>query len=185
MDGSKSDFEACNSLQLAGSTAITLPRIFQRGSSMNKYYEDGISEMLAREEIRELRYRYCRAIDARDFEAVEACFTPDVLIDYGAVGKFESRDELLNMMRGYAESNAIIGLHTALNPIIEFTSSSSATVHWVSQFSSHDPDTGTSVKQSGTYTDQCVETKSGWQIKSAIYTMLFHNTQSSGRGSAV
>ena len=152
---------------------------------MSKYFEIGTEEILAREEIRELRYRYCRATDARDFEAVEACFTPDVCIDYGPVGKFDSRDALLNMMRGYAESNSIIGLHTALNPIIEFTSQSSATVSWVSQFSSHDPATGTSVKQSGTYTDQCVKTESGWKIKSAIYEMLFHNTQSSGQGSAV
>lgn len=151
---------------------------------MSKYFDDAVSEMLARDEIREVRYRYCRAIDARDFEAVEVCFTPDVCIDYGAIGKFESRDALLSMMRGYAESNSSIGLHTALNPIIEFTSSDSATVHWVSQFASHDPDTGASVKQSGTYTDHCVNTESGWKIQSATYCMLFHNTQSAGPGSA-
>jgi hypothetical protein len=133
---------------------------------MSKYFDDAISELMARDEIRELRYRYCRAIDSRGFDAVEACFTPDVCIDYGAVGKFESRDALLNMMRSYAESNSTIGLHTALNPIIAFTNPNSAIFHWVSQFSSHDPDTGTSVKQS------------------AIYSMLFHNTHSIGQGSA-
>ncbi len=151
---------------------------------MSEYFDDAIIELLAREEIRELRYRYCRAIDARDFEVVEACFTPNVCIDYGVVGKFESRDALLSMMRSYAESNSIIGLHTALNPIIEFTSSDNAIVHWVSQFSSHDPDTGTSVKQSGTFTDHCIKTEFGWRIQSAAYNMLFHNTHSSGQGSA-
>ena len=151
---------------------------------MSKYFDDAASEMLAREDIRELRYRYCRAIDTSDFEAVKACFTPDVCVDYGAVGKFNSRDELLNMMRSYAESNSTIGLHTALNPIIEFTGSINATVHWVSQFFSHDSGTGTSVKQSGTFTDHCIKAESGWKIHSATYNMLFHNTHSSGQGSA-
>lgn len=151
---------------------------------MSKYFEDGISEMLAREEIRELRYRYCRAIDAKDFDAVEECFTPDVCVDYGAVGKFESRDDLLGMMRGYAATNSVIGLHTVLNPIIEFSSNDNAIIHWVTQFSSYDPSTVSSVRQSGTFTDRCIKTKAGWRIQSATYTMLFHDSHSSGMGSA-
>lgn len=141
-----------------------------------------IQELLDREAIRELRYRYCRAVDAKDFDAVEACFTPDVTIDYGAIGRYESRDAILDMMRGYAETNSIIGLHTALNPIIEFTDAMNATVQWVSQFSSYDPVKGATIRQSGTYVDQCVKTAYGWQIKSCVYTMLFHDMHSSGQG---
>ena len=140
---------------------------------MNEHFEDIHQELISREEIRELRYRYCYATDTKDFELVRSCFTPDVIVDYGAAGKFESRDELLTMMMDYADSTAVIGVHTAINPIIDFTSQATATVHWISQFISYDPMTGTVVRQLGTYLDQCVKTQGGWRISAVIYNMLF------------
>ena len=49
-------------------------------------------ELLAREHIRDVIYRYCRALDSRDWEGVRACFAPDATINHdsysGPVDRF-------------------------------------------------------------------------------------------------
>jgi 3-phenylpropionate/cinnamic acid dioxygenase small subunit len=51
-----------------------------------------MQEMSDRLEIQDLLARYCHAIDARDWDALDAVFTPDARIDYsetgGAAGSF-------------------------------------------------------------------------------------------------
>jgi len=43
-----------------------------------------IEELLAREHIRNVIYRYCIAIDGRDWDGVRACFAPDATVSHGA-----------------------------------------------------------------------------------------------------
>lgn len=42
---------------------------------------DLVEELLAREQIREVVVRYCRGIDAGDFDAVASCFTEDATLN--------------------------------------------------------------------------------------------------------
>lgn len=44
---------------------------------------DKLDELIAREEIRDLIYRYSHAIDRRDWAALDAIFWPDGLVEYG------------------------------------------------------------------------------------------------------
>ena len=44
---------------------------------------DIVEELLAREQIREVVVRYCRGIDAGDFDAVASCFTEDATLKHG------------------------------------------------------------------------------------------------------
>lgn len=41
-------------------------------------------ELLARENIRDVIYRYCRAVVSRDWESVRACFAQDASISHGS-----------------------------------------------------------------------------------------------------
>lgn len=146
---------------------------------------DALAQLLAKDAIRELRYRYCRAVDAQDFDTIESCFLPTATIDFGSAGKLDSRDALLQMMRSYAENHSGIGLHTAHNPIIEFHTDTTASGHWVTQFSSFDPSSNTALKQSGTFIDHYVHTENGWKIAHCAYTILFHNSHSSNTGTPI
>lgn len=69
-------------------------------------------ELLAREHIRDVIYRYCRALDSRDWEGVRACFAPDATINHGsysgpvdrfldfAIDILEKMDETLHSVGG-------------------------------------------------------------------------------------
>jgi hypothetical protein len=44
---------------------------------------DKLAELVAREEIRDLIYRYCHAMDRRDWDALNDVFWPDSRLEYG------------------------------------------------------------------------------------------------------
>jgi hypothetical protein len=54
--------------------------------------------LLDREALRQLMVDYFCGVDARDFERVAACFTPDVRADYGRL--YSSRESLIEFIRG-------------------------------------------------------------------------------------
>ncbi|MFD2499277.1 nuclear transport factor 2 family protein [Rhizorhabdus histidinilytica] len=49
--------------------------------------EERIARLEAESEIRKLKARYLNACDAKDVDAIRACFTPDAELDYQPVGK--------------------------------------------------------------------------------------------------
>ncbi|MDH4365910.1 MAG: nuclear transport factor 2 family protein, partial [Acidimicrobiia bacterium] len=42
-----------------------------------------LDDLLAKEEIREVLFRYCRGIDRLDFDLVESCYHPGAYDDHG------------------------------------------------------------------------------------------------------
>ena len=48
--------------------------------------------------IEQLKYRYLRTLDTKDWDGFEACFVPDVTADYAGL-TFANRDELVGYMR--------------------------------------------------------------------------------------
>ncbi|MEY3566868.1 MAG: hypothetical protein RLZ19_882, partial [Actinomycetota bacterium] len=42
-----------------------------------------IDEVVAREHIRDVVYRYARGVDRRDFDLVRSCYHPDATDDHG------------------------------------------------------------------------------------------------------
>ena len=50
-----------------------------------------LQELSDRTEIEQLSVRYANAIDRRDWDALDAVFTPDAYIDYRAMGGIDGR----------------------------------------------------------------------------------------------
>lgn len=46
---------------------------------------DLLQQMLDREAIRDLVWRYCRAVDRRDFAALSALYHPDAIDEHGGI----------------------------------------------------------------------------------------------------
>ena len=58
-----------------------------------------IDDLLAKEEIREVLFRYCRGIDRLDFDLVESCYHPDAYDDHGT---FQGNvPDFVTMCRGF------------------------------------------------------------------------------------
>ena len=84
------------------------------------------------EEIKQLKSRYCRAVDTADAVMLRTVFTDDVWVEYrgGAyTAKFEGMDAMLDFLMN-AHHSEMITMHHAILPEIAFTGADSAQGVW-------------------------------------------------------
>ncbi|MFC7516808.1 nuclear transport factor 2 family protein [Herbaspirillum sp. GCM10030257] len=97
-----------------------------------------ISELEARvraledlEQIRALKSRYLFSCDSKNPQAIRDCFVPgEVFIDYGAIGVFRHRDELVELFTRLACHEHIVEMHHGVNPRIVVTDEHRAHGTW-------------------------------------------------------
>ena len=129
--------------------------------------------MKDREEILKLKYRYCRAADARDHDVMIEHFTPDCQIDFypdSELGKASSVKEL----RGFfitAQEPVLSSSHHISNVDIRFPSADLATSHcylysW-QRFKGY-PRSGTATGGRATKRSGSVPTRAGSSVPSSI-----------------
>jgi ketosteroid isomerase-like protein len=77
------------------------------------------ADLAARAGVAECKYRYQRAVDGSDPEALLDCFTEDAVIHHvGGRGRMEGRDEYAVWCRERTETE-MASMHMAMNPILE------------------------------------------------------------------
>jgi hypothetical protein len=91
-----------------------------------------IEELLAIEEIRNLRLEYSASFDHQDLDALMSLFTADAVCDFGSYGVWCGTDSI---RRNYKENMGQVGsefdsLHVVTNPLIKLTSPTTATGRW-------------------------------------------------------
>jgi 3-phenylpropionate/cinnamic acid dioxygenase small subunit len=117
-------------------------------------------------EITQLLYAYARAIDQKDWKALERVFTPDARIHYALERGAElSFRELGPWLAG---SMAIFKLtqHVITNPLVEVRGdAASSTAYLVATHVQVRQDgTETRTTEGGRYSDSLVRTRDGWRI---------------------
>ncbi|ABQ69639.1 nuclear transport factor 2 family protein [Rhizorhabdus wittichii] len=125
--------------------------------------EERIARLEAESEIRKLKARYLNACDAKDVEAIRACFTPDADLDYRPVGKF-GPDGLIEAFTRIAVESPIVDVHQIHNGEIEIVDADRATARWSLGFSTYDPRTGGFRLIGSFYYDEYVRTADGWRV---------------------
>jgi hypothetical protein len=89
-----------------------------------------MSNLEAIEAIRQLKYRYLRAVDLKKWDLLESTFTPDAVAAYdGGKQTHEGRDAIVGWLKR-ALDNTIVTLHQVHNPEIEISSETTATGIW-------------------------------------------------------
>jgi hypothetical protein len=83
------------------------------------------------EQIRQLKYRYLRALDLKLWDEFADTLTPDVSTDYGERVSFDNRDAVVEYMRA-ALPASIITVHQVHHPEISVTGDD-ATGRWYLQ----------------------------------------------------
>jgi hypothetical protein len=92
-----------------------------------------VDDLIALEEIKNLRYGYSAAYDAQDIDALMALFTDDAVCDFGPdYGKWEGQ---ATIRTNYLASFKPVGgpfdsLHVATNPVIRLTGPGTAWGRW-------------------------------------------------------
>ena len=118
-------------------------------------------------EISQLLYRYARAIDAKDWKALDRVFTVDARIDYAVERGAELRFSELGPWLARAMTIFKVTQHVITNPLVELAGDTARCTSYL---------TGTHVQirsadgaevlttEGSTYTDELVRTHEGWRI---------------------
>ncbi len=118
-------------------------------------------------EITQLLYRYARAIDAKDWKALERVFTADARIHYAVERGAELRFPQLGAWLARAMTIFKATQHVITNPLVELDGDSARSTSYLT--GTHVQlrrDTGEEVltTEGSLYTDELVRTHEGWRI---------------------
>lgn len=113
-------------------------------------------------EIRKLKARYLNSCDAKDADAMRACFTEDAEIEFPPLGSFDL-DGVVGIFTQMAVETPIVDVHQGHNGEIEI-SGDEATGRWNLGFATYDPRNKSFRMLASFYTDRYRRTKDGWRI---------------------
>ncbi len=128
------------------------------------------------EAIKQLKYRYLRNLDLRQWDDFAECFVPDATGAYDG-REFTDRDSLVAFMRENM-TDGLISMHHAHHPEIE-VSGDEATGTWYLHDKVMVPEFEYLLEGAAFYSDVYVRTPDGWRIKHTGYRRTFEMAWSS------
>jgi len=152
---------------------------------------DSLQKLVEIEAIKQLKARYMRSLDTKDWEALAATFSPDAKSVYsGGKYSFDNRDGIIGFLSGSLGRTDIITMHHAHTPEIEITSETTARGTWYledfvineSTATEHMPG-GTVLHGTGIYSDEYVKIDGAWRISLTGYERIFEDIQPRQAGS--
>jgi hypothetical protein len=129
-------------------------------------------------EIQQLKYRYLRTLDLKQWEEFADCFVPEATGDYAGLA-FADRDSLVAYMRENL-GEGLITMHHAHHPEISLDEwgGDSATGRWYLEDKVIVPELDFVLEGAAFYTDRYVRTTGGWRIAHTGYRRTFEITMS-------
>jgi hypothetical protein len=115
-----------------------------------------------------LKWRYLRACDRKDVEAVRSCFAPDAVIDYEGFPLFTDPESFVETFRQLGCRPNIIDMHHGQNPVIELTAPGAARGGFDCYFFQIDTDTRRQVQLAVSYDDEFVRAAGVWRISRSV-----------------
>jgi len=122
------------------------------------------------EQISQLKYRYLRTLDTKQWDDFEACFLPDATGDYNGL-VFEDRAALVAYMRENL-GEGMLTMHQVHHPEIT-VDGDTATARWYLQDKVIVPAFGFMLEGAAFYTDRYVRTPGGWRVAHTGYQRTF------------
>ena len=127
--------------------------------------------------IKELKSKYFRALDTKNWDELETTMTPNISTAYSN-GKlvFHGPKEITNYFKESMPDTEIT-LHQGHNPVIWFESDTVAYGKWYLQdnliFAEGNPYCGTQIQGSAIYTDKYVKVDGEWLIEDTGYLRVY------------
>lgn len=123
------------------------------------------------EAIKQLKARYCRTMDTKDWAGMRQVFTDDVTIDTVEAGGniMTGADDFLTYLVGAI--GKVITVHQCHTPEIEITSPTTATGIWAMEDMLRSPD-GSEFHGYGHYHETYLALEGAWRIRSLKLTRL-------------
>lgn len=145
--------------------------------------EQRISTLEHIEAIKQLKYRYWRACDAKDPAGFRAAFiAAGARIDYGPLGRFDDVEPMVRIFTRIALHQVdgryvVFDMHHGIHPDITLTSESTATGRWALQFRQVNLLTRTETVSTSEYDDEYVVENGKWKMSSCINRPIWSLTR--------
>ncbi len=131
------------------------------------------------EAVKQVKYRYLRALDTKHWDDFATTLAEDVTADYGkSMGtehKFTDRDSLVDFMRSSLPAN-VLSEHRVNHPEITVTGPDTATGIWYLQDRVIMPDYDLMLIGAAFYHDRYRRTADGWKISETGYQRTYDAT---------
>lgn len=130
------------------------------------------------EAIRQLKYRYFRALDCKDWPALAETLTDDATTAYdNGRYAFAGREAILGFLRDALGSPRVISMHHGHHPEIEITGDGQARGTWYLEDMVIFRDANTVLRGGAFYSDEYVRIDGQWKIRSTGYERTFEEIE--------
>lgn len=137
------------------------------------------------ETIEQLKARYVRGVDTKDWEALAATFAPDTRSFYsGGKDSFEGREAIMDFLHGALGHTDLATQHPAHTPEIELPSETAARGTWYMEdfviapsAGGEDMPAGTLLHGSGIYADEWRKEGGEWKLSLTGWERIFEDVQ--------
>jgi len=145
--------------------------------------KDPVADLIAKQEITELLYTYCRALDRVDWELLPTVFHPDAFCDYGAELFQGDRDGLARFAHGGHQHSFNAHQHQIGNILIRVEGDRAASeAYCTATFCQSGDDGEPVIKQSySRYVDRWEKRDGKWAILARKYLHMTDEARRSGR----
>ena len=123
--------------------------------------------------ISQLKYRYLRTLDTKDWDGFRDCFLPGATGDYNGL-VFADREALVGYMRENL-GEGLLTLHQVHHPEIE-VAGDTATARWYLQDKVIVPAFSFMLEGAAFYSDRYARTSEGWRVSHTGYRRTFEIT---------
>lgn len=134
-----------------------------------------MQQLLERERIKELKARYFRALDTKDWALFGDCLTEDVEGRYsGGQLNFDAKEPLVNFMIEHLSAATLLTMHHGHHPELEIAENNlQATGVWYLQDMVIDLESKTRLYGAAIYQDEYRVEKGQWKISKTGYFRTF------------
>jgi len=128
------------------------------------------------EALKQLKYRYWRHLDMKQWDELAGCFAADATVCYSS-GKYEfaGRDAIMDFLRqSLSTERGSVTIHHGHHPEIALTGPDTATGTWALYNYMFNVRENRGIRIGAYYHDRYVRRAGAWQFAHIGYTYLFH-----------
>lgn len=135
-------------------------------------------DLPAIESIKQLKARYFRALDSKDWQLMKTCLAEHCTAKYdGGKYSFEGREGIVQFFSAYMDNPKLIFMHQGHHPEITITTETKANGIWYLQDIVINLENNTTLRGAGFYYDEYINIDGNWLINATGYERTFEEVE--------
>ncbi|MCB0987463.1 MAG: nuclear transport factor 2 family protein [Microthrixaceae bacterium] len=127
--------------------------------------------------IHQLKYRYLRYLDLKEWDELGGCFVAEATASYASAPELDGREAIIGFLRDAMSSTTLLTSHKVHHPEITLLESERASGIWALDDRVLVLDAGIEIAGAAFYQDEYVRTSDGWLISHTGYRRVFEEVR--------